>query len=379
MISIIYFFIILSALVIVHELGHFLVSKYFNIRVDEFGLGYPPRAAKLFVWKKTLFTLNWLPFGGFVKIFGENPNIEDLEPRDPIASSADKLRLDSNSEDSSDSFQSKNRGIQASVLVAGVVFNFLFAWILISAGFMSGLPMPLGQEGLPVQDAHTVITTVVEDSPASRADLKSGDTLVGLSSGGTSSKLDPESAARFISESQYPVEIVIRRGDETITKIIDPSVGIVEGKKAIGVAMDTIGTVKLSFGESLQQGFKTAYVLTIETAKALALFLSRAITGHANFSEVTGPVGLVGMVGDVRSLGFIYLVSFTALISINLAVVNLLPIPALDGGRLLFVAIELVIRRPISPKIFNYANNIGFFLLLVLMAVITFRDIVHLI
>jgi len=118
--SIIIFIIILSLLIIVHELGHFSVAKKFGIRVDEFGIGFPPRAKKLFTWKDTLFTLNWLPFGGFVKIFGENP--EQLELSAP-----------------QDSFQSKSRGIQASVLVAGVVGNFLFAWLLFSLGFITGL------------------------------------------------------------------------------------------------------------------------------------------------------------------------------------------------------------------------------------------------
>ena len=120
--SILIFLIILSALIFVHEMGHLLVAKYFGIRVDEFGFGYPPRAKKLFTWKGTLFTLNWLPFGGFVKIFGENPI--DLAVGPP-----------------SDSFQNKNRGIQAAVLAAGVIFNFLFAWLLLAVVYKS---IPLG-------------------------------------------------------------------------------------------------------------------------------------------------------------------------------------------------------------------------------------------
>lgn len=357
--SLLYFFIILSALVIVHEMGHFLVAKYFDIRVDEFGLGYPPRAAKLFKWKNTLFTLNWLPFGGFVKIFGENP--------DPQEESADPR-----------SFSAKKRPIQAAVLVAGVVGNFLFAWILISGSFMGGLPLPLSQD-LPVTDAHTVITTVVQDSPADKAGIKAGDRLEGLSRNEDYADLDPESASLFIGSSDEPITLILRRGEEILTKTVSPVEDVVEGKVALGIGMDTIGTVKLSPVQAVLQGFKTTSTLTLLTAKALGLFFFEALTGHASFSDVTGPVGLVSMVGDVRALGFIYLISFTALISINLAVVNLLPIPALDGGRLLFVAIESVIRRPVSPVVFNYANNIGFALLLILMAVITFRDIIHLI
>src|SRR3989344_6729883 len=146
--SVIIFIIILSILVVVHELGHFLIAKTFGIRVDEFGLGFPPRAKKLFTWKDTPFTLNWLPFGGFVKIFGENPEQANLIVQD--------------------SFQSKNRGIQSSVLVAGVFGNFLFAWLLISLGFITGLPVSPDFQ-IPIESPRTIITLVLPESPAELA------------------------------------------------------------------------------------------------------------------------------------------------------------------------------------------------------------------
>lgn len=357
--SLLYFLIILSVLVIVHELGHFLIAKYFDIRVDEFGLGYPPRALKLFKWRETLFTLNWLPFGGFVKIFGENPNEEEknIDPR---------------------SFSSKNRGAQAAVLVAGVTFNFIFAWLLISLGFMSGLPAPAGLD-LPVTEVHTVITTVLPDSPADKSGIKSGDTLLSLSRNGSQSEISPEGASTFIGKSNEELIFTIKRGKETLIKIVKPEENIVEGKTAVGISMDNVGTVTLSPLKAFSEGLKVTGRLTILTAESLTKFLYQTIIGKADFKEVTGPVGLVGMVGDVKALGFVYLLSFTALISINLSVVNLLPIPALDGGRLLFVIIESILRRPVSPKLFNMANNLGFVLLLILMVVVTFRDVMHLI
>ena len=231
--SLIIFFIILSVLVIVHELGHFLVARFFDIRVDEFGIGFPPRAKKLFRWKGTPFTLNWLPFGGFVKIFGENSNLDTPCP--------------------SDSFQSKNRGIQAAVLMGGVVFNFLFAWVLL---------------------------TIVS--------------------------------------------------------------------------------------HSLSIGLSNTLMFTYETVKAIF---------HFSFSEVTGPLGIVGIVGEASSYGFSSLLILTALISINLSVINLVPIPALDGGRLLFVGIEAVTRKKIKPVIFNFLNLAGFALLILLMVFITIQDV----
>lgn len=363
--SILIFIIILSILVIVHEAGHFFVAKFFGIRVDEFGLGYPPRAKTLFNWKGTIFTLNWLPFGGFVKIFGENPTNEIEE--NPVSETGAM----------GGKFTSKNRSIQAAVLVAGVTANFVFAWFLISIGFISGLPAPLGVS-LPVENAQTVITTVVPGSPAALGGLKSGDTIIALKRGENESKLSPEEASMFIASSHDPITVIVKRGKEEFTTEITPKDGIVADKPAVGIAMDNVGLVKLSPIKAFYHGFLTTFELTLLTAKALGLFIAQGVTGHADLTEVTGPVGLVGIVGDVRVLGFVYLISFMALISINLSIVNLIPFPALDGGRLLFVIIEGIIRRPIPTRVFNALNTVGFGILILLMLLITFRDVKNL-
>ena len=347
--SIVIFLIILSVLVIVHELGHFLSARLSGVRVDEFGLGYPPRAAKLFRRKGTDFTLNWLPFGGFVKIFGEDPNEGNLT--------------------SPDSFQKKNRGIQAIILAAGVIFNIIFAWILISLGLMAGLPAPVGT--LPIEHPQTVITTVLPGSPAEQAGLKSGDAILSIKGTG----LSPEEAARVISQASGPLQFEIKRGDAISYPTIEPHTGVIAGQKAIGIAMEVIGTAKLSFVRSLIEGAKLTYQLTVSTAKALVGFFHEALIGKANLSEVTGPVGLVGLVGDARQLGLGYLLSFTALISLNLAIINLLPFPALDGGRLVFVLMEAVTRKKVPAKIFNAINAAGFAILIFLMILVTLHDV----
>ncbi|MEK7176907.1 MAG: RIP metalloprotease RseP [Patescibacteria group bacterium] len=355
--SIIIFLIILSALIIVHELGHFLVARYFSIRVDEFGLGFPPRAKRLFSWKGTPFTLNWLPFGGFVKIFGENPTDQETGVRaDP------------------ESFASKNRGIQASVLVAGVVGNFVFAWLLFSLGFMTGLPAPASLS-LPVEDAHTVITTVLPGSPAADAGLKSGDSIISLSRDGVYSGLSPEEVSEFIAKAGTPLIFEIERGGKVSKNNVLPEEGIISDRPAVGISMDIIGTVKLAPHKAIWHGLKTTGELTVQTGKAIINFISQAVTGKADLSGVTGPVGIVGMVGDVRELGFAYLLTFTALISINLSIINLLPFPALDGGRLLFVGIETLTRKPVPARLFNVVNTVGFALLILLMIFITVQDV----
>ena len=355
--SIIIFIIILSALIIVHELGHFLVAKKFGIRVDEFGLGFPPRARQLFTWKGTPFTLNWLPFGGFVKIFGENPT-------------ENKTKTDANSE----SFASKNRGIQASVLVAGVVGNFLFAWLLFSLGFITGLPAPVNLS-LPTENARTVITTVLPASPAAIAGLKSGDAIVSLSRNGIYSGLTPEEASNFIAQLPVPITFEVERGGQVSTRIVTPEGGIIGDRLAVGISMDVIGIVKLPPHKAIWYGLKTTSELTLLTGQAIGTFIFQALGGRADLSGVTGPVGIVGMVGDARELGLAYLLTFTALISINLSIINLLPFPALDGGRLLFIGIEVLTRRSVPPQIFNVVNAVGFALLILLMIFITVQDV----
>jgi regulator of sigma E protease len=355
--SVLLFFIILSVLVIVHELGHFAVAKSAGIRVDEFGLGYPPRAAKLFSWKGTLFSLNWLPFGGFVKIFGEN-------------------YADVNAPKTPDSFQYKNRAIQAAVLVAGVVGNWLFAALLFIVGFMVGLPAPQGI-GLPITNPQTVITQVLPETPASGAGLKSGDSILSLSRGSASvsQPISPETASQFITKSAEPITISIQRGSEVLTKTVTPVKGVVSENLAIGIAMEVIGEVKLPFWQSIKEGLRTTIDLTKATAVGLVTFFAQAILGRADLSAVTGPVGLVGIVGDVSQLGFSHLIAFTALISINLCLINLMPFPALDGGRLLFVGIEALTRKQIPPRVFNLINSAGFILLIFLMILITIKDV----
>src|SRR3989344_4776513 len=349
--SIIIFLVILSALIIVHEFGHFLVAKKFGIRVDEFGLGFPPRIKKLFTWKGTPFTLNWLPFGGFVKIFGEHGVVTEVGPMSDIGPT------------SGESFQNKNRGIQAAVLVAGVTGNFLFAWFLFSIGFLVGLPAPAGV-GLPIENPQTVITQVFQDSPATNAGLRPGDAILNLS---------PEEVVQFISSSgDEPIVLKINRGGEVMEKTVTPEYG------AVGIAMETMGTVKLPIHKALWHGLKTTGELTHLPAVSMAGFIYQAFSGQADLSAVTGPVGIVGLVGEASALGFIHILTFTALISINLCVINLLPIPALDGGRLLFVGIEAIIRRPVPAKLFNVVNTVGFIALLTLMAVVTGNDILKL-
>ena len=361
--SIVLFIIILAALVFVHELGHFLAAKSGGIRVDEFGLGFPPRA----IGKKigeTIYSLNWIPFGGFVKIFGENPDAESID-------GPDKAR----------SFVHKNPFIKIWVLVAGVSFNIIFAWILFTVGFASGFPAPVGYvEGVNVKDASLTITQVLPDSPAHTAGLETGDRITALYRNGTTlENPSVEEAQAFIAgEGEEPFTAFVKRGDAHETVTITPKSGLIENKVAIGISMDTVGILQLPIHRAAWEAAKTTGAILKAVTVGLFTFIKDAFTGHSDFGQVTGPIGIVGLVGSASQLGWVYVLSFTAFISLNLAVINILPFPALDGGRVLFIIIESIKGRQIKPSIANTVNSVGFVLLLILMAVVTLHDVIKL-
>lgn len=362
--SIIIFIIVLALLIFVHELGHFIAAKKSGIKVDEFGIGFPPRAIRLFKKGETDYTLNWIPFGGFVKIFGETPDQESIE-------GPDKER----------SFVNKPKWIQAIVLVAGVAFNMLLAWILISIGFMIGLPTPADYPtSVELKNVKTTLLEVMENSPAERAGLQVGDkinSITAVSKDETVSNPTPKEFSE-ITQNAEEVSITYQRGKEVETISI-PSDGYeINGEKAIGVSLNSIGILKLDPLNAIWTGAITTVSLTKVVAVGLGNFLVDIFTGNSDFSQVSGPVGIVGLVGSASELGFVYLLSFVALISIHLAIINLFPFPALDGGRLLFVLIETVTRKTIPPKVANTVNAAGFVLLLILMVVVTYNDIIKL-
>lgn len=366
---IVIFVIILLVLVLVHEAGHFFTAKKFGIRVDEFGFGFPP---KLFGIKKgeTEYTFNLLPLGGFVKIFGESPDEESM-----------------NGPDAGRSFINKPKWQQALVLFAGVFMNFVLAWILFSLGFVSGLPTSVGSEpkGYELSDVNLVVTSVLAKSPAEIAGLKTGDKIVSLihlhkNIPHEDRELDPDTLRSFIKEHNPGDEIKIgyKREKNVEVNIAKVIVGGTTEKPVIGISMDEIGTAKLPLFKAFYEGLHLTWFMTKNTAIGLYTLISEAIMGRGSFDVVTGPVGMVGIVGDAYEFGFVYLLSFAALISINLAIINLLPFPALDGGRLFFLLIEKIKGSRMNPNVANTANMIGFIILISLMVVVTYHDIVKL-
>ena len=377
--NIIIFIIILLVLVLVHEFGHFFTAKRFGIRVDEFGFGFPP---KLFSFKKgeTEYSFNALPLGGFVKIYGENIDEADMVE----VGFLDREKTPEKIELAKRNLANKPKWQQALVLFAGIFSNFLLAWLLFSFGFMSGFPTSVGSEiaGSKLQDVNLIIVSVLVNSPAEKAGLKIGDKIVRLTSKNDSvANINPDTLRSFVvSHGNREIEIGYTRGLEkniNVTKII-PIVNPTDSKPEIGISMDQIGTAKLPFFSALWEGMRLTLLMAKDTVVGLFTLISEALRGRGDLTSVTGPIGMMGIVGDAYQFGFIYLLSFAALISINLAIINLLPFPALDGGRLFFLLIEKIKGSRISPKVANTMNMVGFYLLIFLMLVITYHDVIKL-
>ena len=359
--TIIIFIIVLAIIILVHEFGHFIVAKKSGVKVEEFGIGLPPRA-----WGKkigeTLYSINWIPLGGFVRMLGENDA--------------------SDSEDRARSFAVKPKKIRALILIAGISFNLIFAWLLISLGFAIGLPAPAGASVFgQTQNIHTTITSVLAKSPADIVGLKTGDEVVSVKVDSTPVP-DPtaENISTAISKSiKGDVTITYERGSSPVkTVTVTPSDRIIQGERLVGISMESLGTLKLPFYTAILEGAHTTYLLIISTGQGLVSFLWQVVRFKSNWSEVSGPIGIASVVRQATELGFVYLLSLVALISINLALINLVPFPALDGGLLLFVGIEAITGKKVPPKVASWINSAGFILLLILMLFISVHDVINL-
>lgn len=334
--------ILIVVLVLSHEAGHFLLAKWRGVRVDEFGIGFPPRLLSV---KKgeTRYSLNFFPLGGFVKIFGED------------------------GEEGPRSFASQSLWVRSLIVAGGVSANIIIAWIIFS--LLAGIGTPQIADG---GNGEITVVAVAPGSPAEAAGMKSGDRVRGFSS------------VREVQESinkrrGEQIILDIERGGKPVTILAVPRVSPPEGEGALGIAMVEIARVAVPWWQAPWEGLKTTGEVFFGTIAALARMAWGLVSGVPGVAgEVAGPVGIASIVSEVSQFGLLPFFQLMAVLSVNLAVINILPIPALDGGRLFFFAIEAVRRKPVSARVSHLVHTIGFAVLIAIMLAITYRDIVRL-
>lgn len=384
LITIITFIIILGLLVFVHELGHFYTARKFGVKAEEFGFGIPPRifgivkvnGKRKFLWGKrkdpstqlgtgkadteyenTIFSLNWVPIGGFVRIKGED-GLNNHEP---------------------DSFGAQKIWKRASIITSGVIMNFLLAIVIFSITFMSGSPQILEDVDHPsakIRNEKIQILSIVKDSAASQADLKLNDQLLSID-GQKFKKV--ENIQKYITKNaDQELTVKIKRNQEIIDKKITPKdIEFENGatKKALGIVLAKTGIVSYPPHIAVWKGIVSTLLYIKAIVIILFMIIKDLFSTRELASQISGPIGIAVMTGQIVDMGFVYILNFTAILSINLGVINFFPFPGLDGGRIIGLGIEAIRRQPNNQKIEALIHNIGLAILLAVFALITYQDI----
>lgn len=350
------FIVILTILVFVHELGHFIAAKKNGIKVEEFGFGFPPR---LWGFKKgeTIYSINWIPIGGFVKLYGEEYHEEGGEK----VPAKDKDRT----------FVSKKPWQKAIVIIAGVVMNFALAWILISYLFTQGVPTPSN---------NVIVESVKPGTPAAAAGLMAKDEITSLNAGGQTLKVSTSEQLIKLSKEYGGKELVfsVKRGESTKNISVVPRKNPPAGEGPLGIVITSYIEKKYPWYEAPFYGLVHAFQITRQIVVELGKTLVSLVTAQKTNVDVAGPIGIAQFTGQAIKFGNNAVLELMALLSLNLAVVNILPFPALDGGRLVFVVYEWITRRQVNKKVEQYTNIFGMIVLLSLAALISINDIVKL-
>jgi regulator of sigma E protease len=366
--TIIVFLIILGVLVFVHEFGHFIVAKKSGMQVEEFGFGFPPRIAGVqklkgkwkWVWghkqpldaEKTVYSLNWIPLGGFVRILGEN-NEDETNPK---------------------SFINKGFWPRFFTLVAGVIMNWILAAVIFTIMLAVGTTSEIGPDmpaGAQISNRQVAIVDVLPNSPADKAGLKPQDFIISVDG----QKFENYDALRayIVANEGKTFNFTVKRISQVLTLPVQSLANPSSTEGPTGIELTDIGTVRLPILTSIKEGISQTYYTTITIVSQLGGLFK----GGQALQQVGGPVRIAKLVGQVRLLGIVPLLNLTALLSLSLAILNILPFPALDGGRVLFLFIEKIRRKRNNQKVEQFINTAGFVFLLLLMVLVTVNDIIR--
>jgi len=350
------FLVILTILVLIHELGHFLVARWVGVHVEEFGLGLPPKAWGKKIGK-TLYSLNWLPIGGFVRLAGE----DESDHAGFTQKNAKHL------------FWGRSKKERSAILIAGVVMNFALA-VAITAGLLiSGVDEPSGR-------VH--VERVIAGSPAEQAGLQIGDYLVSITSSLKPPRLlkSPKELIDFVNQEKgREVMITVERAGEQRTITAVPRVEVPPGEGPLGVAISDLERKKYSIAEAPGKALAINLSRAREMLVSLGSIVWRLLTLRPPQADVAGPIGIAQVTAVAVKFGWQAVLEFASILSLNLAVLNILPIPALDGGRLAFVFLEKALGRKVRPAFEKSTHQIGMIILLALIALVSIHDIVRLV
>ena len=369
-----YFILALGPLIFVHELGHFLLAKFFGVRVEKFSLGFGP---KLYGKKigDTEYLLSAFPLGGYVKMFGEGGYIEggEVHTADGVDNlPADELPMETlrelTAEEKTCSFAHKPVLARIGIVIAGPVFNLLFAWLIFIILCMVGVPT-----------VTTKIGEALKDKPAAKAGIQKGDVITAINTMPVSRW---DQIAEGVSASAgKPLVLSVKRNTQTLTFTITPEPRVSKnlfGENVNGYAVGVASAGEMTteyFGplEALVKGTEQTWKVIELTFMSLVKMAQRVVP----MDSVGGPIMIADMAGKMAESGGASFLAFIALISINLGVLNLLPVPVLDGGHLVFFFAELIFRRPVPQKVREYAQQIGMVMLLGLMVLAFYNDIIR--
>ncbi|WP_198373544.1 RIP metalloprotease RseP [Roseomonas rosulenta] len=346
--TILAFAVVLGVLIFFHELGHYLAARWRGVHVERFSVGFGRAIASWNDKRGCEWRIGWIPLGGYVKMHGmEHAGDTPPEP---------------GSFRPGESFHEKSVGDRAIVVAAGPAFNFLLAAVLFAAIFAT--------YGRPV--GSTAVQTVVAGSAADRAGMAPGDRILAL---------DGERVSRFEQLQRHiqpragqPVEILLRRGDAEIKVVATPAARPDDGRGMLGVTGGAVERERLDPFSAVIQG--TWHMVSVSGQTLVGVW--QMISGARGADEIGGPLRIAQLSGEVADMGLLPLLSFIAILSVNLALINLFPIPILDGGHLVFYAAEAIRGRPLTARMQEYAFRGGFALLVTLMVFATWNDLTQL-
>ncbi|MEK7110108.1 MAG: M50 family metallopeptidase [Patescibacteria group bacterium] len=363
--TVLIFILTLSILVLVHELGHFLMAKKMGVKVEEFGIGLPP---KLFGIKKgeTLYSVNLLPIGGFVKLFGE-------EYGESIKGNKNRT------------FINKKPWQKTLIVLGGVLGNFLLGWLIFSFLVTQGIQVPTNK---------VTVDKVTNNSPASIAGLQEKDVILKFvppislpdeasAKSGPISLIPLTSSNSLINLTQKyagkNIKLLVQRNNQQLIINLVPRINPPKGEGPLGISINSYMEKKYPWYTAPYYGLIEASNITFKIASELGKLLFGLITFQKQNVDVAGPIGIANLAGQAIKFGGNAFLQFLALLSLNLAIINIFPFPALDGGRLVFVLYEGITKKKPNKNFEKYTNLIGFIMLLSLAALITVNDIIKLI